>query len=345
MDRTEELEKRVRNLSQTIEEMRYRMARLEGRDPDATVAKQSNRRGFLRLGAGAVLGALGWAAVRAVPASATTGNPVILGNANSADAATTLITTGADPQVLGVSAASTTWVEGTTGAFAGPLQGLGTSGPYVEGVDGWAGGSTGAGVYGLTDTGYGVIGESNQGIALYARSSGRIRQDGLLASGLPGYSPNLYEQVRDADGILWIHNATGDWRRVNTVRVDASDGSGVPFTPFRLKDTRTGAKPAVGSTTVITVTGVGGASSIPADAVAVMGNLTATQYTDPGFLALSPAGVTVGTSSVNFITGQGAIANGFIVGLGTGVTNGGKIQVTVAGSASHFLVDITAYVQ
>ncbi|HEU0169412.1 MAG TPA: hypothetical protein VFS62_16670, partial [Chloroflexota bacterium] len=236
------------------------------------------------------------------------------------------------------------------GTFNGPLQGLGTSSSVAisptEGVDGWAGGSVGAGVYGLSDTGYGVIGDSNQGIGVYAQTSGRIRQDGLLGHGLPGYLPNLYEQVRDADGILWIHNAAGEWRRVNSVRVDAADGSGVPFAPFRVKDTRSGAKPAAGSTTVIQIAGAGsGASSIPADAVAVMGNLTATGYAGPGFLALSPAGVTVGTSSVNFITGQGAIANGFIVGLGTGVTNGGKIQVKVAGHASHFLVDITAYIQ
>jgi len=163
---------------------------------------------------------------------------------------------------------------------------------------------------------------------------------------MPNYAPNTYEQVRDADGILWIHNVNGDWRRVNSVRVDAADGSGAPFAPFRVKDTRSGAKPAANSTTVIQIAGAGsGASSIPADAVAVMGNLTATAYTGPGFLALSPAGVTVGTSSVNFITGQGAIANGFIVGLGTGLTNGGKIQVKVAGHASHFLVDITAYIQ
>ena len=350
MDRTQELEERVRNLGQTIEEMRNRMARLEGRDPEADAVKQSNRRGFLRLGAGAVLGALGWAAVRAVPASAATGGNMILGNPNSADAPTTLVTTGALPQVLGVEAAATTWVEGTTGTFTAPLQGLGTglgaSTTLVDGVDGWAGGTKGAGVYGLSDTGYGVIGESNQGIALYAATSGRIRQDGLIAAGLPGYTPNSFEQVRDANGILWIHNATGEWRRVNTVRVDAADGSGVPFAPFRVKDTRTGAKPASGSTTVVQIAGAGGvgASHIPLDAVAVMGNLTATGYTGAGFLALSPAGVTVGTSSVNFITGQGAIANGFIVGLGTG-GNAGKIQVKVAGSASHFLIDITAYIQ
>jgi hypothetical protein len=350
MDRTQELEERVRNLSQTIEEMRNRMARLEGRDPVSAVAKQSDRRGFLRLGAGAVLGALGWAAVKAVPASAATGGNMVLGNPNSADAATTLITTGADPQVLGVEAAGTTWVEGTTGTFTAPLQGLGiglgVSTTQVDGVDGWAGGTKGAGVYGLSDTGYGVIGESNQGIGLYAQTSGRIRQDGLLNPGLPSHSPNLFEQVRDADGVLWISDPSGGWRRVNTVRVDAADGSGVPFAPFRVFDTRVGAIKAAGTTTVVTIAPSGsGASSIPADAIAVMGNLTATGYSGGGFLALSPAGVTVGTSSVNFITGQAAIANGFIVGLGTGVTNGGKIQVKVAGHASHFLIDITAYIQ
>ena len=100
-----------------------------------------------------------------------------------------------------------------------------------------------------------------------------------------------------------------------------------------------------GSTTPVTIAGQGaGASAIPADAIAVVGNLTAVSYTGSGFLALSPAGVTVGTSSVNFITGQTAIANGFIVGLGTGL-NAGNVQVKVAGHASHFLIDITAYIQ
>jgi len=348
MDRTQELEERVRNLSQTIDEMRNRMARLEGRDPGSAVKKQSDRRGFLRLGAGAVLGALGWAAVRAVPASAATGGNMVLGNPNSADAATTLITTGADPQVLGVEAAGTTWVEGTTGTFTAPLQGLGTgqgaSTTLVDGVDGWAGGTKGAGVYGLSDTGYGVIGESNQGIGLYARTSGRIRQDGLLAAGLPGYTPNPFEQVRDLNGVLWISDVSGAWRRVNTVRVDAADGSGVPFAPFRVFDTRLlagGARKAAGTTTVIPIANQGaGASNIPLDAVAVMGNLTATGYTGGGFLALSPAGVAVGTSSVNFITGQTAIANSFIVGL-----SGGSVQVKVAGHATHIVIDITAYIQ
>jgi hypothetical protein len=359
MDRSQELEERVRNLSQTIEEMRIRMARLEGRDPEAADAKQSNRRGFLRLGAGAVLGALGWAAVRAVPASATDGGALTLGQANQAESATTLTSDSLTPpvQILGVSAPGTTWNPPTTGTFSGPLQGLGTSTGIVDGVDGWAGGTQGAGVHGLSDTGYGVIGES-QGIGLYAQTSGRIRQDGLLLAGMPTYTANPFEQVRDANGVLWISDpSTVGWRRMNTVRLDAADGTGAPFKPVRVIDTRTlGAIKAANTMNLVTVAPFGsGTSNIPADAVAVMGNLTAVAYTGGGFLSIMPGGIVQGEgagqydsdsdpSSVNFITGQKAIANSFICGLGTG-PNAGQVQVFVAGHSSHFIIDITAYIQ
>jgi hypothetical protein len=355
MDRNQELEEQVRRLTETVDGMRGRMARLEGREATSeSDSKGSDRRGFLRLGAGAVLGALGWAAVKAVPASAATGGNLVLGSANLAENATTLQADGGIPpvQVLGVEAAGTTG-PGVSGTFAGPLQGLGASG-FVEGVDGWAAGLTAYAVYGLTDAGTGVVGESNTGIGLYAARSGRIRQDGLHDPGLPGYTPNLYEQVRDANGILWIHNATGTWRRVNTLRVDTANGSGAAYQPFRRLDTRNGgaARKAAGTLTPVSIAGQGtGASAIPADAVAAVGNLTAAAWTGGGYLAIMPAGITIGTgagqfnpavgpSSLNFLTGQSAIANSFICGL-----SGGALQVYVGGSASHFIVDITGYIQ
>jgi hypothetical protein len=46
-----------------------------------------------------------------------------------------------------------------------------------------------------------------------------------------------------------------------------------------------------------TVAGMGSGASIPADAIAVVGNLTAVGYTGPGFLAIMPAGITVGTGA------------------------------------------------
>lgn len=169
-----------------------------------------------------------------------------------------------------------------------------------------------------------------------------------------GVGPNFqHELVRGNDSSIWasrfdtsVAAARSKWKRINAVRVDAADGTGVPFTPVRLVDTRSGAKPAKNSTIKYAVAGTGsGASSIPPDAIAVMGNLTAVGYAAGGFLTISPAGVTVTTSSVNFITGQTAIANSFIVGLGTGV-NFGKVQVFVSNNnASHYIIDITGYMQ
>ncbi len=188
---------------------------------------------------------------------------------------------------------------------------------------------------------------------LKLHGSGRMIQVANITGGVgaPNFTSKAgyFEMVRAKDGAMWINRGTGalkaSWKRINAVRVDTADGTGAPFAPFRVYDSRSGAKKGAGSTTTVVIAPSGtGASSIPSDAVAIIGNLTATQYTGTGFLAISPAGVSVGTSSVNFITGQAAIANGFVVGLGTGV-NKGKVQVKVAGHSSHILIDITGYLQ
>ena len=312
------------------------------------------------MGMAAAAGALGWAAVKAVPAAAATGGYMVLGSPNVAENATTLqadatITGG---EVLGVESQNfsqtnlNTALATFTEAFNGPMRALGDSTGTVEGLDAWADGPQAFAIWGLTDQGTGVTGEAIHGIGLYSRGTGRIRQDPQGTPGLPGYTPNLMEQVRDANGVFWIHNASGVWRRVNTVRTDAADGSGNAFKPFRLLDTRGGAIKPAGSVTSVAVAGTGsGASAIPSDAIAVVGNLTAVAYTGPGFLAIMPNGITIGTgagqynpnadpSSVNFIVGQGAIANSFVCGL-----NGGALQVYVGDKSSHFIIDITAYIQ
>ena len=356
MDRTQELEEQVRRLSRTVEEMRGRVTQLEGGKPSVDDGPKRSRRGFLRMGAAAAAGALGWAAVRAVPAAAATGQYMVLGNANLAENATTLhddagITGG---EVLGVTSQNfsqtdlDTALGANTEAFNGPLRALGDSTGTKEGLDAWANGPTGYAVWGLTDTGTAITGEALSGIGLYARTTGRIRQDPQLAAGQPGYSPNLMEQVRDSNGVLWIHNKFGVWRRDNTVRTDAADGSGNPYKPFRLVDTRLlGGLKAPGAFYSFTVAPSGtGASSIPSDAIAVVGNLTAVGYTGAGFLAIMPQGVSYNPStdpsSLNFIVGQAAIANAFVCGLNPA---NGQLQVYVGLHSSHFIIDITAYIQ
>jgi hypothetical protein len=370
LERTDELEEQVERLTGEVEEMRARMARLESGEPGRqNGVEPKSRRGFLKFGAGAVMGALGMAATKVLPAAAATGGPVQLGNspaANVADAPTTIQTTSiTNAQVFGALANGFTPGNlALAGTFTGPLQGLGTTSGIIEGVDGWAEGPQGFGVYGLTNSGTGVVGEAITGIGLHARRSGRIRQDPRPA-GAPTYPPNQFEQVRDSNGVLWINGTAGTgpavWRRVNSLRFDKADGSGGAFVPVRLVDTRNAGPNqgpmAGGSTTSIQVayipasgsTPASGVPTIPPDAIGIVGNLTAVNYTNVGYLTIFPAGTTnPGTSSVNFLSGQSAVANAFTVGLGTGVGTTGMVSIYVGSPSpgvSHFIVDITGYIQ
>ncbi len=253
----------------------------------------------------------------------------------------------------------------------------------------------GTGVLGLSNQGVGVSGQASSGTGgLFYSATGYDAQlgfpvvGGTVGSGrlamvgrgdiggvAPSWAPAFqvtstfhytfaHELVRGNDGSIWASrfDASGvpntkRWKRINAVRTDAADGTGNVFKPFRLADTRLlGPIKAAGNVTAYAVAGQGaGTSSIPPDAIAVMGNLTAAGYTGGGFLTIMPQGITVGVgmqydpthdpSSVNFITGQYAIANSFVCGL-----HNGQLQVYVggpplAGHSSHYIIDITAYMQ
>ena len=112
--------------------------------------------------------------------------------------------------------------------------------------------------------------------------------------------------------------------------------------------------PVAGGTTVaVTVAPSGSlASSIPSDAIAVVGNLTAVGWNVSGWLTIFPAGVAYNPnadpSSMNFSGSSYAWANSFVVGLGTGNTWGGKVAVyvgTLGAGSTHFILDITGYIQ
>ena len=299
--------------------------------------KKTDRRAMLRMAGAAVLGAAGMAAVKIVPAAASNGGNMILGNSNGASATTSLGGTAALAVGFEVQASS-----GTGGLFTS------TTGYDVALGFPFAGGVTGSGRLGMV---------------------ARLDTGAMAPNIAPAFAASTHsaatfehELVRGNDGSIWASTAALSganqtrWKRVNAVRVDSSDGLGSPFKPKRVIDTRVGAIKGVGSMTPVTVAGVGTLTSkIPADAIAVIGNLTAVAYTGGGFLAIMPGGIVKGPgagqynpavdpSSVNFIVGQGAIANSFVCGLGTGLS-AGKVQVYVAGHSSHFIIDITGYMQ
>jgi hypothetical protein len=252
------------------------------------------------------------------------------------------------------------------------VMGVSFAGRGVEGDS-----STGIGGHFLSTSGYdALLGAATAGTSVGPSffGSGRLAMVGRTDVG--GSAPNItpffvthstlfagghfqHELVRGNDGSIWASTASmagtnqSRWKRVNAVRTDAADGLGGFFKPVRVMDTRLlGGPKAANAAYHVPVAGLGsGASTIPGDAIAVMGNLTAVNYSGAGFMTVMPDLIPIGSgagnynpasdpSSVNFILGQAAIANSFVSGL-----NGGKLQVYIAVSGSHFIIDITAYLQ
>jgi hypothetical protein len=125
----------------------------------------------------------------------------------------------------------------------------------------------------------------------------------------------------------------------------AANGSAyVPYGPARIVDSRAGnglVGPLVSH--VARTFQVAGSSGIPADAVAVTGNLTVTQQTAPGYLYLGPVGVNDPTSStLNFPVGDDR-ANGVTVTL----SSGGYLSLTYASTnpsaTAQAIFDVTGY--
>lgn len=117
----------------------------------------------------------------------------------------------------------------------------------------------------------------------------------------------------------------------------ASEGTGVlsTMTPARLLDTRdSGTKVAAGVPAELTVAGVG---DIPADAEAVVVNVTVTEPDADGYMTLYPCGTDAPlASNLNYVAGQ-TVPNQATVAVGTD----GKICM-VSTAATHVVVDADA---
>src|SRR3954452_6384370 len=130
--------------------------------------------------------------------------------------------------------------------------------------------------------------------------------------------------------------------------VTASTGSAAaatpsfqPIVPARIMDTRSGTGTAAaplgaGETRALQVAGQAG---IPADAVAVALNVTATEPTAASYLTVWPAGAAMPTASnVNYVAGQ-TVANMVTVGLG----GGGQIDLFNFAGATQVVIDVTGW--
>jgi hypothetical protein len=128
------------------------------------------------------------------------------------------------------------------------------------------------------------------------------------------------------------------------------------LTPCRLVDTRlTGTTPPptggpILTTDVTRTFPIQGLCSVPVGAKAVSLNLTIVRPNGAGHLTVWPTGITKPVvSSVNFIAGEPAIANGAIVPLADQSSYPQDLSVypyvAVTGGTVHLVIDVTGYFQ
>jgi len=262
------------------------------------------------MGAAAAVPAVAAAGVLATTrtAHAAIGDPITAGNTTQASATTTL-------QAIGGSGTSPLFfVDNSSATNASGLWGFGSSG--FSSVYGQGSGSGSRGVYGVSDSGYGVLAASTTGIDVYASGTGRLQQFLQTAAGAPTVgSFAMGEQIRDSLGDLYICTASdspGTWKKVAAIAAGAAGGA-VTFlgVPIRLLDTRLGASDANttpgapiagGATLQLPVGGVTySGQSIPSEASGVFGNITVVNPSTNGRLIFYPSGHSVpSTSSINW---------------------------------------------
>jgi spore germination protein YaaH len=116
-----------------------------------------------------------------------------------------------------------------------------------------------------------------------------------------------------------------------------------PLAPTRLLDTRSG-NGLSGSfvSAKVRTFQVAGRGSIPAEALAVSGNLTVTGSTAGGYVSIGPSMTsTPSTSTLNF--GRGVtVANNVTLRLGSG-GKVGAVYVGTSGARAHLILDVTGY--
>jgi hypothetical protein len=160
--------------------------------------------------------------------------------------------------------------------------------------------------------------------------------------------PNLVTVKVGGDGTVSLFNSAAtpvdlvvDLGGYYATGAPTAGGGTVSVTPARLLDTRIGlgASSAVPAGGAISLQVTGGV--VPADAVAVLLNLTVDTAPMAGYLAAYPAGVGFpGVSNVNFVAGQ-TTANLSLVKVGTG----GKVSIlNGSGAPANVVADVMGYV-
>ncbi|MGZ6265972.1 MAG: hypothetical protein ACXWN4_03600, partial [Candidatus Limnocylindrales bacterium] len=123
--------------------------------------------------------------------------------------------------------------------------------------------------------------------------------------------------------------------------LDTTGATYVPIIPTRALDTRNGTGLASPFTNHVARTFA--IAGLPADAVAVTGNLTVTGQTSSGYFSIGPVATNnPGSSTLNFPVGDDR-ANGVTVALGAGGTLSITFVAPSNGPTAHAIFDVTGY--
>lgn len=324
------------------------------RPPDARRSRRAVLRGAGVAAAGAVAGGVASVVAPADPAAANSGNNFVLGVANTATTPTAIAVSGVTSYGLGVTDVS-------LGAFprSGAISGH-TSGDFTSGVFGYDNGSgSGAGVAARSENGTALDAYGESGIAVVAQSAqgtalvlnGRVEAWFVPSnSAVPTRAESFTAGQMHCDNNrdLWFCVASGTpgtWRKVAG---PATAGSLHPLAaPVRCYDSRPIAPAGGGPKGVL----VGGTqrtidtknlTGVPAGATAVLVNLTVTNTSPAGFLALYSNALSAwpGTSNINWDHAGQTVANTALVA----VDASAQLKA-YAPTNTDFLIDVIGYYQ
>ncbi|MGK2851928.1 MAG: hypothetical protein ACSLFN_13580 [Candidatus Limnocylindrales bacterium] len=253
-------------------------------------------------------------------------------------------------------------------------EGDGTYSYEITGIDGWDNGpssTTGTFVIDTTgptgsaeidgDAASTVIGMVRVGLqatddlsavtAVRLANSGDVDGAGVLTAGTTfGATDEIVWALAVGEGERTVHvqwrDAAGNWSAIerDAITVDAPDTTYRTITPVRLLDTRSNlpsgaSRLTSGDPMRFQVAGRGG---IPADAIAITGNLTVTGQTASGYVTLGPVvGRVPTTSTINVPKGD-TRANGVVVPL----DRNGRLEAVykgTSGSTAQLVLDVTGY--
>lgn len=351
-DRLSALEAHIEEMREVIEEQQRQIEEMRGEsaahaEGDQVAPRMTSRRHLIKWAGAAAAATAATAAVSVAtqqPAHAADGSNFVLGstaNTASSDTGMSVVSGAAPTTLLTVDASGSTNSSTVTGvAGISPANGTGT--------EGFAPGGAGAGLVGISDVGWGVIGAG--GVDVAALGSGYMFFYPQVASGAPTAGGYLQGEVMvDVNGRMWICVATG------------TPGTWYPLssqvflhTPYRIFDTRSalsstvpidpGTPMANGQIITLQITGTVAPNDatlvVPAGASAIIGNVIAINPTGAGFLTLQPHSNTPTNSSyLHYYAGQ-TIHNALVMGL----DSSGKLDIGNYGPATDVALDIAGFV-